>query len=132
MKSFEDKLINAIGCLTAEVHELHGTISNTVNQNVILKRIAQMETNIMSAQSDLAAKLTTQTAAVTALGDKLEKIGTEIDAQTALIQTLKDAITNAPVAPEVQAAVDALDASITRANTIAQADDDKNPDVPTP
>ena len=132
MTAFEVKLLNVIAGLTAEVHQLHKAISNTVEHNAILKQIAHMEEKIMSAQTDLAAKLTAQTAAVTALGDKLEKIGTEIDAQTALIQTLKDAIANAPVAPEVQAAVDALDASITRAQTVAQADDDKNPDATTP
>ncbi len=132
MKSFDDNLLDALSCLTSEVHQLHIAISQSRQENAILKRIAEMEIKFMSAQTDLAAKLTAQTAAVTALGDKLEKIGTEIDAQTELIQTLKDAIANAPVAPEVQAAVDALDASINRAQAVAQADDDKNPDGTTP
>lgn len=86
----------------------------------------------MATSAETVAKLNAQNVAVIALGDKLEKIGTEIDAQTTLIQQLKDAVANAPVSPEVQAAVDALDASIARASTLAQADDDKNPDVATP
>ena len=84
----------------------------------------------MSAQTDLAAKLATQATAIDDLTTQLGKIGSEIDTQTTLIQQLKDAITNAPVDPSVQTAVDALDASIARAKTAAQADDDKNPDAP--
>lgn len=85
---------------------------------------------IMSAQTDLAAKLATQATAIDGLTTQLGTIGTEIDTLTTLIQTLKDAIDNAPVDPSVQTAVDAIDASITRAQAAAQADVDKNPGTP--
>ena|SRR5258705_6219516 len=74
---------------------------------------------IMATQAELTTQLT-------AVNDKLKKIGTETTTLLAKIDELKGIIANGPpVAPELQAAVDALSAQ-------AQVVDDLVPDAPTP
>ena len=69
-------------------------------------------------QQELAAKLAD-------LGTLVGKIGEETAASLVLIQSLKDAITANPVAPEVEAAVAALETQL-------KATDDLIPDAPPP
>lgn len=73
---------------------------------------------IMATQAELAAQLTALTGQVT-------KIGTETQATLQKVQELQDALNNAgEVTPEVQAAFDALKASV-------QSVDDLVADAPT-
>lgn len=72
----------------------------------------------MATQAELVVQ-------VKAATDKLTKIGTETSTLLQKITDLTTIITNGPVTPEMQAAVDALTAQ-------AQVVDDLVPDAPTP
>lgn len=72
----------------------------------------------MATQAELVAQ-------VKSINDKLVKIGTETSTLLTKITDLTTIITNGPVTPELQAAVDAL-------TTQAQVVDDLVPDAPVP
>ncbi len=64
-------------------------------------RILEQESHIMATQADLVVQLT-------AIKDNLVKVGGETTTLLAKIDELQALIANAPVSPELQAAVDAV------------------------
>lgn len=130
MKSFEDKLINVLAALTAEVHELHSVISAAKQEQAILNRLAQMEERIMANQEQLQEQLT---ADLKVANTQLKKLV----ADTAGIQPAVDALT-AKIA-ELEAIIAAggtigqeLIDAVAETKALAQTVDDNVPELPTP
>lgn len=129
MKPFEEKLLNVLNLLHAELHFVHTAITTSLEWHKSHHGLAtksdleQMEKRIVMNQIELTAaldKLTAQT------GKIAKEQSDRFDALTKTIQDLKDVIAaGGDVTPEVtaalantQAALDSLDAAI--------------PDAPTP
>lgn len=125
--SFEDKLINVLAALTAEVHELHNSISAVKQEQTILRKLDQMEEKIMATQKELADDLKL------VLAQQVKTQG-EIATVQASVDTLKqqvidlEAIIAAGGTGVSQELIDAVAAVKAQAQII----DDAIPDVPTP
>jgi ABC-type transporter Mla subunit MlaD len=89
-----------------------------------------MEKRIMATAKELADRITSLTAGVSAIGDQLAKAKSEIDKE---IQDLKDAVAAGDLSA-VESAVTDLETAVGKVAPVSQALDDLNPDVtpPTP
>jgi ABC-type transporter Mla subunit MlaD len=100
------KLHKSISELAHAIRELGREIGQNNSNNAILHRLAEMETNIMATQAELAAQLTAATEQAAKIGGETRTLLTNIE------DLLAQLATAGGVTPELQAAADALKAQL--------------------
>jgi phospholipase/lecithinase/hemolysin len=103
---------------------LHG------DQKPILTAIQHLKDTLMASNSDLLAALNTVNDNVTAIGTEVDKIGTETQTLVQQVADLTAAIGNGNTTPEVDAALAAVQATVTSVAGRVQTVDNLVPDAP--